>query len=585
MGTDRRRSVDVVRPETTRSHLGAPAAFETNQKFAWKKRRELEDGSGNTPSYCWVPLLKGDDYVFNAAQDLSQRFSVQRRQIRPALSVIGRFLGDALYIAIEAFSISVVLCKYTEYEGAGVRRAGEGRPAKTVRQKLAGKNLQQERASEEGSIAGRPHGGCFGGAELVSSGAYADSLRFHLVMVRRLIGLRRRLVWGEDSAIRVLTFVNFYIDVVLAYLHLVAVAKCISESPIHVCPSDNSKNSPVISRLVVMGVPSSSSRPECDADMAKSPPMRSDGVFDESEIDWDHHRQTDGQTDRYALTVRLLIHRIYSLRRRRRNRTANASTQHPSPDVIVKNYDDRCPSSPPSLSPSADINTGVGQKPLRLLEFNGRLWSAVVTNVGKRRRRVAWTAVAAVHVNDNYGRASGGRRRPDGTQIRSIDRPAMTPVASAVSRSRPERRQSRPGPAQRPPPIGRPRGSSTSSYLGKSPAPPPGDVMFNVFTVAKKPAFVWCTAPVVYQRRRVVPAIKMHTDRRTHRDAIDRRLFFLLEATAMMDRRPGSSREPIRSSAVYRVMNDGCIRNDGNRPDRHFCFGGGSWTRRRWATG
>jgi hypothetical protein len=39
MGTDRRRSVDVVRPETTRSHLGAPAAFETNQKFAWKKRR------------------------------------------------------------------------------------------------------------------------------------------------------------------------------------------------------------------------------------------------------------------------------------------------------------------------------------------------------------------------------------------------------------------------------------------------------------------------------------------------------------------------------------------------------------------
>jgi hypothetical protein len=176
-------------------------------------------------------------------------------------------------------------------------------------------------------------------------------------------------------------------------------------------------------------------------------------------------------------------------------------------------------------------------------------------------------------------------QRPDGTQIRSIDRPAMTPVASAVSRSRPERRQSRPGPAQRPPPIGRPRGSSTSSYLGKSPAPPPGDVMFNVFTVAKKRAFVWCTAPVVYQRRRVVPAIKMHTDRRTHRDAIDRRLFFLLEATAMMDRRPGSSREPIRSSAVYRVMNDGCIRNDGNRPDRHFCFGGGSWTRRRWATG
>jgi hypothetical protein len=75
-----------------------------------------------------------------------------------------------------------------------------------------------------------------------------------------------------------------------------------------------------------------------------------------------------------------------------------------------RNYDDRCPSSPPSLSPSADINTGVGQKPLRLLEFNGRLWSAVVTNVGKRRRRVAWTAVAAVHVNDNYGRASGGRR-------------------------------------------------------------------------------------------------------------------------------------------------------------------------------
>lgn len=69
--------------------------------------------------------------------------------------------------------------------------------------------------------------------------------------------------------------------------------------------------------------------------------QRSDGVFDESEIDWDHHRQTDGQTDRYALTVRLLIHRIYFLRRRRRNRTANASTQQASPDAIVKYWQRR----------------------------------------------------------------------------------------------------------------------------------------------------------------------------------------------------------------------------------------------------
>jgi hypothetical protein len=67
--------------------------------------------------------------------------------------------------------------------------------------------------------------------------------------------------------------------------------------------------------------------------------QRSDGVFDESEIDWDHHRQTDGQTDRYALTVRLLIHRIYFLRRRRRNRTANASTQQPSPDALLSSTD------------------------------------------------------------------------------------------------------------------------------------------------------------------------------------------------------------------------------------------------------